>query len=35
MREFEDFEWLDHCIKTQNDISGVIVSPIYYQLYVV
>lgn len=25
VREFEDFEWLDHCIKTKNDISGVIV----------
>ena len=25
VREFEDFEWLDHCLKTQIDISGVIV----------
>ena len=25
VREFGDFEWLDHCIRTQNDISGVIV----------
>ena len=25
VREFGDFEWLDHCIRTQNDISGLIV----------
>ena len=29
MREYDDFEWLDHCIRTQNDIDGVIVSYYY------
>jgi hypothetical protein len=29
VREFEDFVWLDHCLKTQNDISGVIVRLAY------
>lgn len=26
VREYEDFEWLDHCLKTQSNMSGVIVS---------
>ena len=26
VREYEDFEWLHHCIVTENDISAVIVS---------
>ncbi|XP_028414435.1 sorting nexin-5-like [Dendronephthya gigantea] len=28
VRELDDFEWLDHCIKTQNDISGIIFPPL-------
>lgn len=34
VREFEDFEWLDHCIKTKNDISGVIVPPLLTKRHV-
>lgn len=29
-RFYEDFEWLHHCLTTQNDISGLIVSFISY-----
>ena len=25
-REFEDFEWLYHCLTTHNNVEGVVVS---------
>lgn len=34
VREYDDFEWLDHCIRTQNDIDGVIVPPLHVKLHV-
>ena len=26
IRKFEDFEWLHHCLMTQNDTTGIVVS---------
>ncbi|XP_066284241.1 sorting nexin-5-like isoform X2 [Branchiostoma lanceolatum] len=28
VRQYEDFEWLEHCLITQNDIGGIIVPPL-------
>ncbi|XP_019617635.1 PREDICTED: sorting nexin-32-like [Branchiostoma belcheri] len=28
VRQYEDFEWLEHCLVTQNDIGGIIVPPL-------
>ncbi|XP_078596747.1 sorting nexin-5-like isoform X2 [Branchiostoma floridae x Branchiostoma japonicum] len=28
VRLYEDFEWLEHCLITQNDIAGIIVPPL-------
>ncbi len=25
-RQYEDFEWLQHCLVTKNDVGGLIVS---------
>ncbi|XP_077864606.1 sorting nexin-32-like [Saccoglossus kowalevskii] len=27
IRAYEDFEWLQHCLVTHNDVSGVIIPP--------
>lgn len=34
VREYEDFGWLDHCLRTQNDIEGVIVPPLHIKPHV-
>ena len=29
LREYDDFEWLYHCLTTQNKVDAVVVSTLY------